>query len=805
MRLLRLLVRLLKGFYDIVASYLLAWILLFTGLAFGLQTLFSLVVGQWGHGSSEIFWHRIAHRLPLPVVYFRLLAFGLALALSYFLLRPILKPVGVRLDGWVDRFLVRYKAWKSRFPKAGTFFGASFSLFITLLLVPFIIQPTLVPMNWGAKAWIARAANLVDGTASGAIVDSAVGLYRKFYAKPSVTSGVSKDDFNRSYPPEGTPPPASGNHPMMDRWDPIIWNTVAGSKRGFALVKTFIRIESAGLQFAVSRTGCAGLMQFCRRTAQSGGFRKIFGTGQVYPCRCSSKGKRGCRVTRSVLRDLESGDATRIARQKADFPCELTDARFDARKSIRAGWLFISRLEQKFGGNLYLMYIAYNSGPAVSARLMKTLARREKASLSEIASALPAALRPYYSSKAESRARSLVKVHLPRIARTFETYIRQARGQRAKGLVIPASAAPSFRAFSDKLLQLKNGARTGVRISVWGGSHIAADIFTAQLRKRFHENYGDGGPGYVALGMPWGGYRHSQLKLGASGRWRTHSVQKSKDYQQGHFGISGYTMVAEVNSSARLSPKRPVPLEFVDLHYLRQPKSGRLAIQVDGKTGKVIKSKSPKLQFGVERLQLPPTVKRIDIGVANEPVAILGVDIRHQAKGVILDSLGINGAQAHRILRTDQILLAEQLKRMRSDLLVLAFGSNEINNGKLTMVQFGKRLDKLLARMKEALPESTCLLILPNDQARRQKGTSVYRTPARLALIARATEKAAARNGCAYWHQQRAMGGEGSIFRWVKNSLAQKDHLHHTARGYRRLANMLYGELSEAVRGKVSK
>lgn len=420
--------RIFKGIYDIVVSYLLAWVVLFAGIALGLQTLFSVVVGIWGYESSEIFWHRVAPRLPIPRVYFRLLVFGLALVASYLLLRPILTPLGALAERFVDSFLGGIKTWKQRFPKIGIFFGVSFSLLVTLLLVPFIIQPTLVPMRWGAKAWVARAANLVDGSASVAIVDSAVGLYRKFYAKPSVRSGISSRDFDRDFVPEGAPRIGAGKHPLMDRWDDVIWQTVAGDKRGFALVKTFIRIESAGLQFAVSRTGCAGLMQFCRRTAQSGGFRKIFGVGQIYPCACSGT----CSVARSILRDLESGDPERIGRRRSDFPCELADGRFNADKSIRAGWLFISTLEQKFGGNIYLMYIAYNSGPAVSARLMETLTRGPKSNLKEIAAALPDALRPYYRKSAESRARSLVKVHLPRIAHTFATYELQSRSRRAR-------------------------------------------------------------------------------------------------------------------------------------------------------------------------------------------------------------------------------------------------------------------------------------------------------------------------------------------------------------------------------------
>ena len=119
---------------------------------------------------------------------------------------------------------------------------------------------------------------------------------------------------------------------------------------------------------------------------------------------------------------LESGDRQRIMLQEPRFPCDLTDARFDPGKSIRAGWLFIRRLERRFGGNIYLMYIGYNSGPAVAARLWAELEQDGAVTLEQIAPLLPGALQPYYGTGAPGRARSLAKVHLPRLARAFARY-----------------------------------------------------------------------------------------------------------------------------------------------------------------------------------------------------------------------------------------------------------------------------------------------------------------------------------------------------------------------------------------------
>jgi lysophospholipase L1-like esterase len=42
------------------------------------------------------------------------------------------------------------------------------------------------------------------------------------------------------------------------------------------------------------------------------------------------------------------------------------------------------------------------------------------------------------------------------------------------------------------------------------------------------------------------------------------------------------------------------------------------------------------------------------------------------------------------------------------------------------------------------------------------------------------------------------MGGEGSIRRWARNGLAQKDLVHLTGSGYVKLAGLLFDRLTKA-------
>ena len=234
MRLLRLTLKILKGLYDLVVSYSLAWVLLFALIAWGLQLLSTLLVYLLGFSSTELFWGWVDQRSLLQSVLLRAVGFGLIhLWLLWSFRRRVRWLQGVA-EGAADRALAGYRRWVGGGGRGGQVTGGLFSLGITLLLVPFVVQPTLVPLHFNAQSWWLRSANLLDGSASVALVESVVGLYRKLYAAPVVADGVTDEEFELSSvedPPahlEGAPPTTFRPRPLMDRWDTLIRESVGG-------------------------------------------------------------------------------------------------------------------------------------------------------------------------------------------------------------------------------------------------------------------------------------------------------------------------------------------------------------------------------------------------------------------------------------------------------------------------------------------------------------------------------------------------------------------------------------------------
>ena len=287
------------------------------------------------------------------------------------------------------------------------------AVLFVIAFVPLGLQPTLVAPTLSFETLRERVTHLVDGSA----------LLRAIDAWLAVGRPVLEERAPVQRPVDGTAFDAtldSSAVPLMDRWDPMLLSAAKGDLDLFADTKAVMFVESSGKQYAVSPTGCSGLMQFCVSTAQRQPFRRIFGAGGVSACGCTD-----CTVPWPVQMALET-DPTALDRMADQFPCDLTDARFDAERSIKAGVAYVKELKADLGGNLLLVYVGYNAGPAVAARLHKAVGSR--ATLGQIKPQLEPALRPYYGARAPRMARLLSGINLPKLQQARRRFAVPAVG-----------------------------------------------------------------------------------------------------------------------------------------------------------------------------------------------------------------------------------------------------------------------------------------------------------------------------------------------------------------------------------------
>jgi hypothetical protein len=368
------------------------------------------------------------------------------------------------------------------------------------------------------------------------------------------------------------------------------------------------------------------------------------------------------------------------------------------------------------------------------------------------------------------------------------------------GLSLPSPKA--FDRFFAKLRALQQGIAPNARITVWGASHIAGEGFTGQLRRRLQAAFGDGGPGFSIIGRPWRSHRHSAAAFGEEGRWRTERFRRSYPGRRTRkprdtlCGIAGVSIHSRKKASTWIRPRGKRNIATADLFFLRQRRGGYFEVSADGAKLQTVYTNARRKAAGYARIDLPTGTRELSLTTENGEVRLFGADMKSGQPGVILDALGINGASPSTIEGCDAKLMAEHSQRLAPDLIVMAYGSNSVDNKSLTPERLEQNFGKFLRRMRKMAPQADCLVIGPGDQARRAKGSG-WRVPESLSWIISTEKKVALAQGCAFWDWQQTMGGHNGVFMGIRAVPPQirADHLHLTSFGYRLYGDVFYESL----------
>lgn len=165
--------------------------------------------------------------------------------------------------------------------------------------------------------------------------------------------------------------------------------------------------------------------------------------------------------------------------------------------------------------------------------------------------------------------------------------------------------------------------------------------------------------------------------------------------------------------------------------------------------------------------------------------------------GVIYENFGVNGARVTRALQWDWRLLVEQFVWQPPALIVIGYGTNEAGD-ELNLNAYQRSFTEVLQRFQQAAPQASLLVLAPPDRAApTAMRNGRWQSLATLPGLIETQRRAAFAQGAAFWNLYEAMGGAGGIHRWREQQppLAQADHVHLTAAGYRLVAKTLYGAM----------
>jgi len=363
-----------------------------------------------------------------------------------------------------------------------------------------------------------------------------------------------------------------------------------------------------------------------------------------------------------------------------------------------------------------------------------------------------------------------------------------------------ATGQPVMGRFLRDLAGLEAGTRTEpVKIFWLGDSHTAADYLTGALRTRLQKRFGVGGPGFVRVGFK--PYRHSQVRCSCDGPWKIEPVPPPRRtlFDDGVFGLGGMRAAPEggpAQASFELSPgSARGRLRWQLWFSLETGASFRVTL---GGVAQVVTPATPVLDMpgaGFSSLALESAASdKLELATLAGAPRFYGLVVEGSEPGVVLDTVGIDGARLATALAWSEISFEAALRTRMPSLVALAFGTNEAFDAD-KLEKYRGQYRNLLGRVRLAAPGADCLLVGPPDAIAVSGGSEP-----RVTELDALQRSVAGELGCGFVSQLQLMGGAGGYARWARQSpkLAQGDRLHLSAKGYEQLANGIADELLAA-------
>jgi lysophospholipase L1-like esterase len=360
----------------------------------------------------------------------------------------------------------------------------------------------------------------------------------------------------------------------------------------------------------------------------------------------------------------------------------------------------------------------------------------------------------------------------------------------------------------------------------FGDSPTTADLITGDVREQLQQRFGDAGQGFNLIAKPWAWYQHRDIDETDHG-WKFSTAVGFM--REGPYGIGGASFDGSAGAYTRYKLSGASPTA-VDLAWQSQPNGGKLSLAAgDRELASIDTSKPPALpavsapapgdppakptgdpaaplpvplpesppglQF--QTVQLPPETRVVELRVAQGPVRLYGISFNRDRPGLLYDSIGLNGASVTVLSRAlPEDMMKRSFQHLHPDIIVINYGTNEAGFAAFIGKQYEGELRTAIARVREAAPNASILLMAPMDRGERGDGNSIQTMPTIPKIVA-IQQRVAADTGCAFFNSYQAMGGEGTMQRWYegKPRLVGGDLIHPTPQGAKIVATAFVDQL----------
>lgn len=344
-----------------------------------------------------------------------------------------------------------------------------------------------------------------------------------------------------------------------------------------------------------------------------------------------------------------------------------------------------------------------------------------------------------------------------------------------------------------KALANKESLNRPVRIAMLGDSYIEGDIFSQHIRELLQDEYGGAGVGYVNMHSEFPGFRRS-LKQSSNG-WNVYDLVKGRVSNK-LFTISQQYSVCRGNSQSTYKGTnyaRHLDSWQSSKFVFLTSRNANITLTTSNKTQEnAVTANSAKLQC----LEISDTTDLFKVKINADSLIGIGVWLENK-KGITFDCMSTRGNSGTTLSRLNKDLAQQLSQYIAYDLIILEFGMNAMSAGQKDFSGYIHTMENVIAKIRQCYPNTDILIMGIGDRASK-RGNEVH-TMSNVPIMINAQRHLAQKCRCAFWDTREAMGGEDASVKWAEQKLVNKDYIHLSYTGGRKLAAEFVKSLKHAL------
>lgn len=352
----------------------------------------------------------------------------------------------------------------------------------------------------------------------------------------------------------------------------------------------------------------------------------------------------------------------------------------------------------------------------------------------------------------------------------------------------------NFSHLASKLTQAHKAKDQGLRIAVFGDSHIAGDYIPRVLRERLMEV---DSIGFVYPIFPpfhqnlLTHYQHKGFEL----------INSRKDGARS-YPLGGIIARAkQEGASIKLSLNFPKDNQDFSVRFVFKAPSTLGAFVVKDSSGK---SKRLGAKSADQWEVSPPIALHFPIHIESLlPNALLGGYIITQKGDSYVVNLGINGARSDLYQKWEQGLWQEELGGLDCDLIIISYGSNDAISPTINTKLYKQNFATFIRTLRKLQPKAS-ILLLGAPQVRLKQKSGSYVQSKSYESVRNATKDLAKDEKSLYFDMQELIDESGGKQKWIAQALSKQD-VHLTPYGYKLVAESLTLHLKELAQKHAKK